>query len=76
MPAVDLGNVGFAIVCGRGQRKLCSICGRPGGKLCDPAQGGKAGQTCDRSLCARCAVHRAPDTDYCPAHARMIEGAL
>ena len=72
---IDLGNGASAIVCTRGRStKRCVICGLPGGKLCDfPLTGAKAGKTCDRSLCAKCAVHREPDIDYCPTHARMVE---
>lgn len=72
---VDIPGGGRAIVCTRARRtKPCDICHRPGGKLCDyPLRGTKAGKTCDRSLCAKCAVHRAPDTDYCPTHAAMID---
>ena len=72
---VHLPGGGYAIVCGRGQHsKPCDICHRPGGKLCDyPLRGAKQSKTCDRSLCAACAVHVEPDTDYCPSHARMVE---
>lgn len=72
---VTLPGGGSAIVCGRGLRpKACSVCGRPSSKLCDfPLKGEKAGKTCDRPLCDKCAVHRDPDTDFCPAHARLIE---
>jgi hypothetical protein len=43
-------------------------------KLCDfPLTGSKQGKTCDRSVCSKCAVHRDPDTDYCPPHGRLIE---
>jgi len=64
--------VGFA--CTRGQRlKRCFKCGRPGAKLCDfKLTGPMAGKTCDMSLCELCATHVEPDTDYCPAHARMM----
>jgi hypothetical protein len=43
-------------------------------KLCDyPLRGKRAGATCDRKLCERCAVHAGPDLDYCPPHARLRE---
>ena len=61
-------------MCGRSERpKPCCICGRAGGKLCDyPLRGEKEGKTCDRSLCARCAVHSAShDIDLCPSHAAL-----
>jgi len=73
MPIVDLPGGGYAIVCTRGRRPItCSVCGKRGDKLCDfPLTGVKAGKTCDRGLCQKCAVHVEPDIDYCPAHARM-----
>lgn len=44
-------------------------------KLCDFPAG--KGKTCDRVLCDACAVHREPDTDYCPQHAALTpEGRL
>lgn len=54
--------------------KPCAVCARGRGeKLCDfPLTGGKAGKTCNRPLCDRCATHVEPDTDYCPTHARMV----
>ncbi len=66
-----------AIVCSRGRqsRKLCS-CGRPATLLCDwPLAGPKAGKTCDRPICTRCASHVGPDRDYCQAHARLHQEA-
>jgi len=68
---------GYAIICGRRSKpKACVCCGRPSSKLCDfPLTGAKEGSTCDRALCANCAVHRAPDTDYCPTHGRMIDSS-
>jgi hypothetical protein len=35
-------------------------------------------KTCDRVLCRACAVHKEPDIDYCPEHARLLtpEGKL
>ena len=59
---------GYAIVCSRGRRKppKCA-CGRPSTKLCDwPTANGK---TCDKPLCAGCAVHVGRDRDHCPDHA-------
>jgi len=71
---------GFAIVCSRGSnpRRTCVVCHRgersTDMKLCDfPLHGAKKGQTCDRSLCAAHAYHIEPDTDYCPAHARLMQ---
>lgn len=50
--------------------RKCSVCGVKvrDCKLCDFPIGG--GKTCDAVLCSRCASHRPPDTDYCPAHAQ------
>jgi hypothetical protein len=47
-------------------RKRCSVCGNLGAsKLCDFEL---AGKTCDKPLCGRCAIHRKPDSDFCPDH--------
>lgn len=64
---------GRAIVCSRGSKStaLCSNCKRPAGLLCDyPLRGPKAGKTCDRKLCERCAVETGAERHLCPAHAR------
>lgn len=43
-------------VCTRERRPRCA-CGAPGTKLCDfPLRGAKAGQTCDKVLCDKCAT--------------------
>jgi hypothetical protein len=70
-----LPDGGRAIICTCGKRiKPCSVCGAPSALLCDfPFEGEKSGKACDRPLCRRCATHQAPDTDYCPAHMRMLE---
>ena len=71
---VSLPGGGYAIVCGgHGPRqKPCVYCGKPSSKLCDfPIEGAK-GETCDRPLCERCAVHvEGKDEDYCHAHAKL-----
>lgn len=74
---------GVAFACSRGPaRPRCSSCGAPSTKLCDyPLRGAKAGQTCDRQLCAACARRWTKDLaeqptdrpvaggfDLCPAH--------
>jgi len=72
---------GIAIVCSRGStanHRRCVVCKLPGNqcdmKLCDyPLHGEKAGQTCDRPICRDHALHVEPDTDFCPAHARLIQ---
>ena len=71
---VDLGDGrGVAIVCMRGRRRApCSHCGRHAATLlCDfPLKGKKAGRTCDRKLCPKCAVHLG-EADYCPPHSTI-----
>ena len=46
------------VVCSRSSpRKRCAQCGAPATKLCDfPLAGAKAGRTCDKPLCAKCAT--------------------
>jgi hypothetical protein len=63
--------VGF--VCSRGSDR-CEACGRAGARqLCDyPLAGRRAGETCDRRLCAGCAT-RVGARDLCPAHARLVK---
>ena len=52
--------------------RKCVVCGYKAEILCDAALSGpKAGKTCDKPLCKRCAVHVGIDKDLCPAHARM-----
>jgi hypothetical protein len=65
---------GVAVVCTRGRtsRARCEACkAREHTLLCD-AQiwGAKAGKTCDRKLCAACAV-KVGDLDLCPTHGRQ-----
>lgn len=69
----DGGDVIFGFVCGRGRVRRCSTCGRPSTKLCDWPLTGKPAKTCDRPICTNCARHIEPDTDYCPAHARLLD---
>jgi hypothetical protein len=69
-----------AIVCTRGRRYRCA-CGRAATIQCDataPAKlissGPNAGRvrkagTCDKHLCASCAVEVGPDRHLCPEHA-------
>jgi hypothetical protein len=68
------------IVCTRGvgRERQCIVChrfeSRVAMKLCDyPLHGAKQGQTCSRPICVHHAHHVEPDTDYCPAHARLVE---
>ena len=65
--AVKLPNGTVALVkMARRKPKACIVCGRPASRLCDfPVAPGK---TCDRALCAGCAVQDGPDRDYCPSH--------
>lgn len=70
---LDLGNGVTGFACSRGERtKPCVECGRASNKLCDGELRGKMqGKTCDRPLCARCAIKVGPDKDLCHAHARV-----
>lgn len=60
-------------ICGRGERRNCSSCGRPANKLCDypVKRRGAAPGTCDRPICGTCAVSVGPNKDNCPPHARL-----
>lgn len=62
------------IICTRGPKPRCQCCERNVATLlCDfPLKGAKEGKTCDRRMCDRCAQNAGPDTDYCPAHARLL----
>ena len=74
MPMVKLPDGTTAIVCSRGggPRKACVVCGRGADLLCDfKLTGPKAGQTCDRALCAKHTHRPSVGVDYCPAHAAM-----
>lgn len=70
----DNGNA-IGIACSRGPKARCTVCkSRPATKLCDFAlSGSKAGQTCDRAMCERCAAHAGRNLDYCPAHAELVK---
>jgi len=69
---IAAGDGGVIIACSRGQQRQRCACGRPADRLCDyPLRGAKAGQTCSRPICSRCATRVGPNRDYCPAHARM-----
>ncbi len=72
IPLAD-GTVARAIVCGPApRRKRCVGCGGPAARECDwKLTGEKAGKTCDRAICARCATSPAPEKDLCPAHAAL-----
>ena len=49
-------------------------CGARTTKLCDYLlTGAKAGSTCDRPLCARCATSVGDNLDLCEAHVRMTK---
>jgi hypothetical protein len=71
---IDLGNGDFAITCSRDRRSraVCDVCkDREHTLLCDfPLSGAKAGKTCSRKLCGRCAV-KVGALDLCPAHAKQ-----
>lgn len=73
---VNIPGIGHAIVCSRiVPAKRCVVCHTQFNiKLCDFALSGpKAGQTCDRPVCATHAHHIDPDVDFCPSHARVLE---
>lgn len=62
---VDLGDGRRAILCGVRRRPLqmCAVCRtRPSERLCDGRVG--RGRTCDKPLCATCAISRGK-RDYC-----------
>ena len=69
----DLGNGVSVTTCSRGRRRraLCSVCRLHEHELlCDyPLRGAKAGSTCSRKLCRKCAV-RVGEQDLCPAHGK------
>lgn len=73
---VEIPGGGFAIVCGERKPRRCA-CGATSSKLCDyPLGDGAAGsKTCDAPICATCATHVEPDTDYCRVHAQLVRGA-
>ena len=74
----DLGNGVTVTSCSRGRRRRapCSVCERHEHELlCDyPLRGAKAGSTCSRKLCRKCAV-RLGEQDMCPAHAKAAAAA-
>ena len=73
---IKLSGGQAAIICTREPSRVCSVCKRQtrDSKLCDfPIRSAK---TCDAVMCAACASHKEPDTDYCPLHAAASEGRL
>lgn len=69
-----MGDGSMVVLCSRGGGERCCICGKPSSKLCDfKLTGAKAGKTCDKKLCARCAHKVADGVDYCPVHWRMSQ---
>ena len=69
----------IAIACGpRVRRPLlrCVVCGCPNTmcsmKLCD-GPGLQPDTTCDRPVCTEHAVHRDPNTDFCPQHVHLVQ---
>jgi hypothetical protein len=48
------------------EAKICSVCGKPGGYLCDFVL--PSGKTCDKPLCGKCRVAKGADLDWCPSH--------
>lgn len=66
--------VGFACSPGRRREKKCHYCRRSSDKLCDFKL--NSGRTCDRRICANCAVHLEPDTDICKSHNEDLSAKL
>jgi hypothetical protein len=77
---VKVGNTVTFVKTAPAKARRCSNCGTSTRDivLCDFVieaapllfgQDRKPAKTCDAALCRRCAVHRSPDTDYCPQHA-------
>ncbi len=66
---VKIGDTA-AIVCGRGApKRWCHVCRQRRGTLqCDFPNPKRKSGTCDKYLCARCAVQIGPNQDYCPNH--------
>lgn len=67
--------IGGGFVCSRGERvELCSSvgCGGVAEFGCDYLLGGRrAGEACERALCAACRIETPDGRDLCPAHARI-----
>jgi len=60
---------GIMFLCGRPRRRPCHHCGQPATRLCDRTVGINPFRTCDRPLCAACAIHRPGGVDSCREHA-------
>jgi hypothetical protein len=69
-------NGGAIFACTRGaDRPRCYHCKRFAELVCDyPLTGTKAGSTCDRLICAKCAVGTETG-QLCPAHGRVVAKA-
>ena len=65
---VQLPDGTAAIVCGGHARRRCA-CGRRAPLLCDWKVPARKSGTCDKPICAACALEPAPDKHLCPAHA-------
>lgn len=65
---VSLPGGGVAIVCGGSRARKCK-CGRPATLLCDWKDPAHRSGTCDKPICAACALSPAPGKDICQAHA-------
>lgn len=68
---------GVAFVCTRGastRARDCAFCGTSTRdyKLCDfPLRGKRAGATCSKPMCGKCATSIGENRDLCPPHVRM-----
>lgn len=78
--SVKLPGGQLAIVCHRGGRPKWCRCGARATRLCDfetkPAIGRAKAVTCDAPLCPSCAVHVAPNEDFCPTHPEPANAQL
>lgn len=70
-PFTIAGARGF--ICTRTRRPRCA-CGQPAAFQCDAPTERRSG-TCDRHLCAACAVETGPDRHLCPTHAAQHAAA-
>jgi hypothetical protein len=76
---IETADGGWAFACGPRAPAVrtppCLVCGaRRASRQCDQVLG--SGVTCDAWLCAQCAVHTGPNTDYCLTHAPPEAAAL
>lgn len=67
MPVIDMGDGGYAIICGpRSRKKYCDWCRGESHFLCDYEI--DKGRTCDAKMCHVHATRVSAGKDYCPNH--------